>query len=52
MSIDSFITNLRKNKNIIISVIGVDLKILDPQDNLTPDLIEEIKTKIIIFDGP
>lgn len=45
MSIDSFITNLRKNKNIIISVTGVDLKILDPQDNLTSELIEEIKTK-------
>jgi len=45
MKIDKFITDLRTNNNIIISVTGDQLDITAERQALTPDIIQEIKDK-------
>jgi amino acid adenylation domain-containing protein len=45
MRIDEYITGLRNNNNIIISISGDKLDIVASKDDLTEEIIEEIKTK-------
>ncbi len=45
MTIDKFITNLRKEKNIIVSVDGTELLIKGSKQHLTSEIIEDIKLR-------
>jgi len=52
MKIDEYITALRKNTNIIVSISNDDLKIRAPKSALTKEIVEDIrarKTEIINF---